>query len=92
MGHSLLPGLAVAALLLTPAPASRAADAPTMGGAKSDELGRLTALELARAADEAVDVAHGLGTHVTVMGLSMGGVMAGFVAQGRPDVERAVLR
>ncbi len=57
----------------------------------SDELGRLTAAELVRLADEATDTAHGLGDSVSVMGFSMGGVMAGFLAQERPDIDRAVV-
>ncbi len=57
----------------------------------SDELGQLTAVELVRLADEATDIAHGLGDHVGVLGFSMGGVMAGLVAQERPDVDRVVV-
>ncbi len=51
----------------------------------------LTAEELVALADEAVDIAQGLGERVAVAGLSMGGVMAGWAAQERADVERAVL-
>ena len=51
----------------------------------------LTAEELAAAADDVVDVAHGLGNHVSVMGLSMGGVLTGWLAQHRADIDRAVL-
>jgi esterase/lipase len=67
--------------------------APHHGAADpmSTDLGNVTAAELAGMADEATDIARGLGRHVTVMGLSMGGVMAGFVAQERHDVDRAVL-
>jgi carboxylesterase len=53
--------------------------------------GRLTADELARYTDETVDIAQGLGEHVTVMGLSAGGVVAGWVAANRKDVDCAVL-
>jgi len=42
-------------------------------------------------ADSAVDLAHGLGEHVYVLGLSGGGGVAAWVAQERSDVERAVL-
>ena len=52
---------------------------------------RLTAEELAAAADDVVDVAHGLGNHVSVMGLSMGGVLTGWLAQHRADIDMAVL-
>lgn len=51
----------------------------------------LTAEELVALTSEAVDIAQGLGEQVTVVGLSMGGVMAGWAAQERADVERAVL-
>ncbi|HOG46422.1 MAG TPA: alpha/beta fold hydrolase [Anaerolineae bacterium] len=49
----------------------------------------LTAEELARLADEASDIALGLGEQVTVAGLSMGGVMAGWAAQERAEVSLA---
>ncbi|MFQ5436176.1 MAG: alpha/beta hydrolase, partial [Anaerolineae bacterium] len=49
---------------------------------------RLTAATLVAVANDAVDIAHGLGRQVQVMGLSMGGVMAAWVAQNRADVER----
>lgn len=39
----------------------------------------------------AVDIACGLGEQVTVIGFSLGGVLAGWVAQQRSDVTRAVL-
>ncbi len=51
----------------------------------------LTAEELAALADETVDIAQALGERVIVAGLSMGGVMAAWVAQERADVEQAVL-
>ncbi len=54
-------------------------------------LDRLDAAELTRFADEAVDAAAGLGDTVEVAGLSLGGVMAAWVAQNRPEVRRAVL-
>lgn len=52
---------------------------------------RLTATELARLTDEAADIAHGLGEHVTIAGLSAGGVMAAWAAQHRPDLDLAVV-
>jgi esterase/lipase len=55
------------------------------------ELSRLTAAELCRAADEAVDVAAGLGDSVIVLGLSVGGTLAVWAAEHRPEVRRAVV-
>jgi pimeloyl-ACP methyl ester carboxylesterase len=46
--------------------------------------------ELREMADTTVDIAHGLGKHIHVMGLSGGGTAAAFVAQYRKDVERVV--
>jgi carboxylesterase len=54
-------------------------------------LSRLTAKELRAAADSAVDVARGLGDSVVVVGLSMGGTMAAWIAQHRSDVRRVIL-
>jgi carboxylesterase len=47
--------------------------------------------QLVEYADEVVDIAQGLGDHVTVSGLSMGGLVTGWVAQNRPDVDLALL-
>ena len=55
------------------------------------ELARLTAVELCRAADAAVDVGAGLGDSVVVMGLSVGGTMAAWAAEHRREVRRAVV-
>lgn len=55
------------------------------------ELAHLKAEDLTKTADESVDIAAGLGERITVVGLSMGGVMAGWAAQKRPDVDKAVL-
>jgi pimeloyl-ACP methyl ester carboxylesterase len=55
------------------------------------EQARLRAIDLARATDEAVDIAHGLGDTVIVAGLSTGGLQAAWAAQFRPDVARAAL-
>jgi carboxylesterase len=52
---------------------------------------QLTAEELYAATTEALDIARGLGDHVTVAGISLGGVLAAFAAQSRADVDRAVL-
>lgn len=55
-----------------------------------DLVGRLTAHELRDFADDAVDIAQGLGDEVVTSGLSMGGVLALWTAQFRPDVDRVV--
>jgi carboxylesterase len=55
------------------------------------EQARLTADDLTDAAWEAVDIAHGLGDTVCVAGLSITAVAAGWAAQERSDVGRAVL-
>jgi carboxylesterase len=52
----------------------------------TEELALLTAEEMAVAADEAVDIDHGLSDRVSVMGLSTGGVMTAWLAQERADV------
>lgn len=57
----------------------------------TDELRHLTAEELRDAADEAVDIAAGLGESVTVVGISGGGVVAAWIGQFRPEVARTVL-
>jgi esterase/lipase len=57
----------------------------------TEALADLTAGELLDATREALDIAHGLGEHVSVAGLSMGGVLAAWCAQQRPDVGQAVL-
>ena len=55
------------------------------------ELASLTARELAMFTDQVMDIAHGLGDHVTLAGLSAGGVMAAWAAQNRSDLDRAVV-
>jgi pimeloyl-ACP methyl ester carboxylesterase len=55
------------------------------------EIAQLTAEELVAAADEAVDIATGLGEEVTVVGFSTGGTMAAWVAEQRPEVDETVL-
>ncbi len=54
-------------------------------------LSRLTVDALARATENAVDIGRGLGEHLTVAGLSLGGVLAGWAAAERADVDLAVL-
>src|SRR5262249_35144464 len=51
----------------------------------------LTARELRAFGDATADIGRGLGERVTVLGLSGGGTVAAWVAQCRPDVERAVV-
>jgi carboxylesterase len=55
------------------------------------ELARLTAGELCRVADASVDIAAGLGDTVVVAGLSVGGTMAAWAAEHRPEVRRALV-
>jgi alpha-beta hydrolase superfamily lysophospholipase len=57
----------------------------------TDALSRLTAEALRDWADEAVDVAAGLGDAVIVLGISAGGTAAAWAAQNRPEVARAVV-
>lgn len=54
------------------------------------KVGPLSAEELRDFADESVDIATGLGERVEVLGLSMGGVLAMWTAQFRPDVDHVV--
>ena len=53
--------------------------------------GRLTAEELARYTDEVVDIGRGLGQHLTLAGLSGGGVVTAWAAQTRADLDQAVV-
>ena len=57
----------------------------------TDALKYLTAEELRDSCDTMVDIARGLGKHITYAGLSAGGVMAAWVAQNRADVDRVVI-
>jgi alpha-beta hydrolase superfamily lysophospholipase len=52
----------------------------------TDILGKLTVADLKTWAEDAVDVAHGLGDQLTVAGISAGGVTASWIAQTRADV------
>jgi len=72
-------------VLIAPLPHHGLADRMT------DELEQLTAEELTQYADETVDIAQGLGDHVTMMGFSMGGVTTAWAAQNRSDIDRAVI-
>lgn len=57
----------------------------------TDDPSKLTAESLRDFADDAIDVAAGLGDHITVVGLSAGGSLALWSAVARPEVTRAVL-
>lgn len=57
----------------------------------TDDHGGLTSEELAAYADEVVDIAVGLGEHVTMAGLSGGGVTTAWAAQHRAELDQAVL-
>lgn len=57
----------------------------------TDALRFMTAEQLAHFGDEAVDMATGFGDEVVFLGISAGGTIAGWVAQNRSDVDRAVL-
>ena len=72
-------------VLIVPLPRHGLADRMT------EALAQLTAEELVTYADEVVDLAQGLGDHVTVTGISGGGVITGWIAQNRADVDLAVL-
>jgi esterase/lipase len=54
-------------------------------------ISRVRSDELARFADSTVEIARGLGDTIVVVGLSAGGVLAGWIAQFHPEVSRAVL-
>jgi pimeloyl-ACP methyl ester carboxylesterase len=72
-------------VLLVPMPHQGLADVMT------NELSQLTAEKMVVYSDQVVDIARGLGDHVAVAGLSQGGVVAGWAAQTRPDLDQAVL-
>lgn len=57
----------------------------------STEHAKLRADDFMRYGDQVVDIARGLGTHVTMAGISCGGLITGWVAQQREDVDLAVL-
>jgi len=62
-----------------------------MADVMTTELSRLSAEDLVRAGERSVDLAHGLGGPITVVGLSSSAVLAGWLAQHRADVDAAVL-
>jgi carboxylesterase len=57
----------------------------------SGEHAQLSADALIGHLTAAVDIAQGLGDRVTLVGMSTGGVLAGWAAHSRPDVDRVVL-
>lgn len=57
----------------------------------TQDHGKLTAGEMVEWASAAVDAAVGLGDRLTVVGLSLGGVMATWVAEQRADVDRVLI-
>ena len=52
---------------------------------------RLTAEQLVTYTDQVIDIAQGLGEHVSLAGLSGGGVLASWAAQQRSDLDLAVV-
>ncbi|MCC6983600.1 MAG: alpha/beta hydrolase [Bauldia sp.] len=54
-------------------------------------LSGLTAEDLAASAGAALDLATGLGEEITVAGISAGGSMTAWLAQTRPEVDRAIV-
>jgi esterase/lipase len=57
----------------------------------TDDLRYLKADELRDSSNAMVDIARGLGDQITFLGLSVGGLMAAWVAQYRDDVYKAVI-
>jgi alpha-beta hydrolase superfamily lysophospholipase len=62
-----------------------------MADRMTTELARLNGEDLVTAGEEAVDIAHGLGRPIVVVGLSSSAVLAGWLAEHRDDVDGAVL-
>jgi pimeloyl-ACP methyl ester carboxylesterase len=57
----------------------------------NEQHGALSVEELVRYGTESLDIAQGLGGEVTVIGFSVGGLMAAWAAQFRDDVDHAVI-
>jgi carboxylesterase len=55
----------------------------------TDALVNLTAEDLAAFGDKIIDIAHGLGKKVTVMGISGSGTLVAWLAQNRADIDFA---
>jgi carboxylesterase len=64
-------------------------DGASIGGVSN--VGAIRAEDFRDYADEAIDIAAGLGDDVRVLGLSAGGVVTAWIAQNRADVDRAVV-
>lgn len=58
---------------------------------KPENLGKMSVENLAHCLGTVIDAAHGLGERVTLLGFSFGGVLAGWAAQRRADIDHAVL-
>ena len=58
---------------------------------KAAGLDGIEAEQFSAYGDASVDIATGLGRHITVMGLSLGGLMSTWAIIERPEVERAVI-
>lgn len=57
----------------------------------TDAPAALTIEELVNDVTAAVDIAHGLGRNVTVLGFSLGGILAAWLAQERADLYQVIL-
>lgn len=55
----------------------------------TDALVKMTAEDLAAFGDKVVDIAHGLGKKMTVMGISGSGTLVAWLAQNRADIDFA---
>src|SRR6266508_4637644 len=55
----------------------------------TDELVKLTAENLAAFGDKVIDIAHGLGKKITVMGISGSGTLVAWLVQNRADIDFA---
>ncbi len=55
------------------------------------DLGQLSPADLLTTARRSLDIAHGLASHVTVLGFSMGGGLAAWCGQNRADVDRVIM-
>jgi carboxylesterase len=55
------------------------------------EHGKLRAEDFIRYAEDVLDIAHGLGDHVTMAGISCGGLITAWAAQQRQDLDLAIL-
>jgi pimeloyl-ACP methyl ester carboxylesterase len=72
-------------VLIAPLPYNGLADRMTI------EYTKLRAEDLVRYTDQVVDIGRGLGERLTMAGISAGGLVTGWAAQQRQDVDRAVL-